>query len=197
MSVFPLTSITLLQKISAKITGEREAAWVRFFDFYTPAIRKFVEWHDSVHDPDDVVQDIYIKIVDVVQNGKYDSSRGSFRAFLSTMIRNHLTSLYRKDLARREGMHVNIDDYEIPIAADAGSEIDAKWTLARKITAIEHVLTKTAISSQTREIYKAYTIDGLSVEEIEQRFGVNKSNIYKIKSRVEKMASIIERELRK
>ena len=30
-----------------------------------------------------------------------------------------------------------------------------------------------------------------------QQFGVNKSNIYKIKSRVEKMASIIERELRK
>ena len=30
MSVFPMTSMTLLQKIAVEITGEREAAWIRF-----------------------------------------------------------------------------------------------------------------------------------------------------------------------
>lgn len=195
MSVFPMTSMTLLQKIAVEITGEREAAWIRFFDLYTPAIRKFVEWHDSTHDPDDVIQDIYIKLVDVVQCGKYDSSKGTFRAFLATMIRNHLVSLYRKESVRGSGLHVSIDEIEIPVSADAAMELDMKWMLARRQSAIEHVLTKTAMNAQTRDIYRAYAIDELPVEEIEDRFGVNRNYIYKIKSRIEKMAEIIEREL--
>ena len=195
MSVFPNTSMTLLQKIAVQVTGEREAAWVRFFDLYTPAIRKFVEWHDSTHDPDDIVQDIYIKLVDVVQTGKYDSSKGSFRAFLATMIRNHLISLYRKEAVRGAGMHVNIEDVEIPVQADAAFAIDAKWQLARHQSAIEHVLTKTAMTAQTREIYKVYVLDERPVEEVEAKFKVSRNYIYKIKSRIEKMALIIEREL--
>lgn len=195
MSVFPLTSMTLLQKIALEVTGEREAAWVRFFDLYTPAIRKFAEWHDSTHDPDDVVQDIYIKLVNAVQSGKYDSSKGSFRAFLATMIRNHLVSLYRKDMARGAGMHVNIDDIDVSVASDAAIAMDAEWLLARRQSAIEHVLTKTAMAAQTREIYMAYAVEGLPVEAVESKFNVSKNYIYKIKSRIEKMAAIIEREL--
>ena len=121
-----MTSMTLLQKIAVEITGEREAAWIRFFDLYTPAIRKFVEWHDSTHDPDDVIQDIYIKLVDVVQCGKYDSSKGTFRAFLATMIRNHLVSLYRKESVRGGGLHMSIDEIEIPVSADAAMHLTAE-----------------------------------------------------------------------
>ena len=195
MSVFPLTSMTLLQKIALEVTGEREAAWVRFFDLYTPAIRKFAQWHDSTHDPDDVVQDIYMKLVEVVQSGKYDSSKGTFRAFLSTMIRNHLVSLYRKEAARGAGQHVNIDDVDVPVSEDVAVAIDARWLSARRQSALEHVLTKTAMAAQTREIYKAYVVDGVPVEEVEKRFGVSRNYIYKIKSRIEKMVAVVEREL--
>ncbi len=195
MSVFPETSMTLLDKIALEGSSEREAAWVRFFDLYTPAIRKFVEWHDPSRDPDDIIQDIYIKLLGVVQSGKYDSSKGTFRAFLATMIRNHLASLYRKESARGAGLHVNIDDVEVPVSVDAAMIIDAKWELARRQSAIEHVLTKTAMTAQTREIYKAYVQDERPVEEVEARFKVSRNYIYKIKSRIEKMAAIIEREL--
>ena len=61
MSLFPLTSLTLLQKLAVEKTGGNEASWVRFFNLYTPAIRRFVEWNDHVHDPDDVVQEVYLK----------------------------------------------------------------------------------------------------------------------------------------
>lgn len=55
MSLFPPTSLTLLQKLAVEVTGGNEAAWVRFFGLYTPAMRRFVEWNDKVHDPDDVI----------------------------------------------------------------------------------------------------------------------------------------------
>ena len=73
MSAFPETSMTLLKKLAVQVTGEREAAWVCFFGLYEPAIKRFVAWHDSSHDPDDVVQDIFLKLVSVVQSGGYDS----------------------------------------------------------------------------------------------------------------------------
>ena len=159
MSAFPETSMTLLKKIAVQVTGEREAAWV--------------------HDPDDVVQDIFLKLVSVVRSGGYDSSRGSFRAFLATMIRRHLVSLYRKDQARGTGLHVDIEDVEPTVPADVAEQIDIKWRMARHQSAIEHVLTKTAISAQSRDIYHAYVEEGRSLGEVDQ--GGNLQN--KVKSR--------------
>ena len=194
MSAFPETSLTLLKKIAVQVTGEREAAWVRFFGLYEPAIKRFVAYHDSTHDPDDVVQDIFLKLVNIVQSGGYSSDMGSFRAFLATMIRRHLVSLFRKDRARGAGLHVDIDDVEPSVPADVAEQIDIKWRMARHQSAIEHVLTKTAISAQSRDIYRAYVEEGRSLDEVAAQFGVTKAVIYKIKSRVEQMAAIIEAE---
>ena len=194
MSAFPETSLTLLKKIAVQVTGEREAAWVRFFGLYEPAIRRFVAWHDSSHDPEDVVQDIFLKLVNVVQSGGYSPGKGSFRAFLATMIRRHLVSLYRKDQARGAGQCVDIDDVEPSIPADIAEQIDLKWRLARHQSAVEHVLTKTAISAQSRAIYRDYVEEGRPLDEVAAQFGVTKAVIYKIKSRVEQMAAIIEAE---
>lgn len=194
MSAFPETSLTLLKKIAVQVTGEREAAWVRFFGLYEPAIKRFVAYHDSTHDPDDVVQDIFLKLVNIVQSGGYSSDMGSFRAFLATMIRRHLVSLFRKDRARGAGLHVDIDDVEPSVPADVAEQIDIKWRMARHQSAIEHVLTKTAISAQSRDIYRVYVEEGRSLDEVAAQFGVTKAVIYKIKSRVEQMAAIIEAE---
>ena len=194
MSAFPETSMTLLKKIAVQVTGEREAAWVRFFGLYEPAIKRFVAYHDSTHDPDDVVQDIFLKLVNIVQSGGYSSDMGSFRAFLATMIRRHLVSLFRKDRARGAGLHVDIDDVEPSVPADVAEQIDIKWRMARHQSAIEHVLTKTAISAQSRAIYRAYVEEERPLEEVATQFGVTPAAVYKIKSRVEQMASIIEEE---
>ncbi len=194
MNVFPATSQTLLQKLAAQITGERESAWVRFFGLYEPAIKRFVTYHDSDHDPEDVAQEIFLKLVNVVKSGGYSPAKGRFRAFLATMIRRHLVSLYRKDQARGAGMFVDIDEVELTVPPDIAEQIDAKWRMARHQSAIEHVLTKTAISAQSRAIYRAYVEDEMPLEEVSARFGVTKTAIYKIKSRVGQMAAIVEEE---
>ena len=110
------------------------------------------------------------------------------------MIRRHLVSLYRKDQARGAGLHVNIDDVEPSVPADVAEQIDLKWSIARHQSAIEHVLTKTAISAQSRAVYRAYVEDGMPLDEVVAKFGVTKAAVYKIKSRVEQMAAIIEDE---
>ena len=196
MSMFPLTSLTLLQKLAVEVTGASEAAWVRFFGLYTPAIRRFVEWNDHVHDPDDVVQEVYLKLVEIIRSGKYNPDKARFRTFLALLIRRQLIPLYRQDQARHVDDRCSIDDLteELSVPSEQQEKIDLSWAKAKHEAAVEHVLTKVAMKAQSRDIYRAYVIENRPVEEVAAAFGVSSDIIYKVKNRVNKMIEAVEEE---
>lgn len=196
MSLFPPTSLTLLRKLAVEVTGGNEASWVRFFDLYTPAIRRFVEWNDHVHDPDDVVQEVYLKLVEIIRAGKYNPDKARFRTFLALLIRRQLITLYRQDQARHVVDRCSIDDLteELSVPSDQREKIDLDWAKAKHEAAVEHVLTKVAMKAQSRDIYRAYVIEDRSVEDVAATFGVTPDIIYKVKNRVNKMIEAVELE---
>ena len=196
MSLFPPTSLTLLHKLAVEVTGGNEASWVRFFDLYTPAIRRFVEWNDHVHDPDDVVQEVYLKLVEIIRAGKYNPDKARFRTFLALLIRRQLITLYRQDQARHVADRCSIDDLteELSVPSDQREKIDLSWAKAKHEAAVEHVLTKVAMKAQSRDIYRAYVIEERSVEDVAATFGVTPDIIYKVKNRVNKMIEAVEAE---
>lgn len=196
MSLFPPTSLTLLHKLAVEVTGGNETAWVRFFDLYTPAIRRFVEWNDHVHDPDDVVQEVYLKLVEIIRAGKYNPDKARFRTFLALLIRRQLITLYRQDQARHVADRCSIDDLteELSVPSDQRDKIDLDWAKAKHEAAVEHVLTKVAMKAQSRNIYRAYVIEERSVEDVAAAFDVTPDIIYKVKNRVNKMIEAVEAE---
>ena len=208
MRVFPSTSSTLLQTLAARKTGVSEAAWVRFFELYTPAMRRFIEMNDHTHDPDDVIQDVYVSLVDILENNRYDADKSRFRTFLAMLIRRRLVSLYRREEARRDdGAKISLEvlrgngeldsasmPCELIVPASQPDEIDLSWARAKHEAAVEHVLTKTALSVQTKSVYRAYVIEGLPIDEVEREFGVSRDVIYKIKFRVDSAIAVIEEE---
>lgn len=196
MSLFPPTSLTLLHKLAVEVTGGNEASWVRFFDLYTPAIRRFVEWNDHVHDPDDVVQEVYLKLVEIIRAGKYNPDKARFRTFLALLIRRQLITLYRQDQARHVADRCSIDDLteELSVPSDQREKIDLDWAKAKHEAAVEHVLTKVAMKAQSRDIYRAYVIEERPVEDVAATFGVTPDIIYKVKNRVNKMIEAVEAE---
>lgn len=196
MSLFPPTSLTLLHKLAVEVTGGNEASWVRFFELYTPAIRRFVEWNDHVHDPDDVVQEVYLKLVEIIRAGKYNPDKARFRTFLALLIRRQLITLYRQDQARHVADRCSIDDLteELSVPSDQREKIDLDWAKAKHEAAVEHVLTKVAMKAQSRDIYRAYVIEERSVEDVAAAFGVTPDIIYKVKNRVNKMIEAVEAE---
>ncbi len=56
------------------------------------------------------------------------------------------------------------------------------------------MLTKTALSVQTKSVYRAYVIEGRPIDEVEREFGVSRDVIYKIKFRVDSAIAVIEEE---
>ncbi|MCR5839715.1 MAG: sigma-70 family RNA polymerase sigma factor [Kiritimatiellae bacterium] len=186
----------MLQKLAVEVTGGNEASWVRFFNLYTPAIRRFVEWNDHVHDPDDVVQEVYLKLVEIIRAGKYDADKARFRTFLSLLIRRELITLYRQDEARHAADRCSIDDLpeELAVPSEQRDQVDLSWAKAKHEAAVEHVLTKVAMKQQSREIYRAYVLEDRPIEEVSAAFGVTPDIIYKVKNRVNKMIEAVELE---
>ena len=80
------------------------------------------------------------------------------------------------------------------VPALQATEIDLKWARAKHAAAVEHVLTKTALSAQSKRVYRAHVLEGRSAEEVAVEFGISKNLVGQIKFRVDKAVSIIEEE---
>jgi len=192
-SIFPNTSITLLRSIAAEKTGGNEEEWARFFELYHPAMRKFVAMKTSRNDVDDIVQDVLVKLVDVLRNGKYVPQEGvKFRSYLARLLYNELVSHFRKDRVRGDGNFVPVDDVSIPVDSDAALAMDVQWRLALHQSAVEHVLTKTALAEQSKAVYRAYAIDERPIDEVAAEFGLTRNYVSQIKTRVDKMVAAVE-----
>ena len=197
MGMFPSTSLELLKRLAAEVTGRYDASWERFFALYTPAIRRFVELNDSTHDPDDVVQDVYLQLVKVLRAGKYKPEKARFRTFLAMLIRRQLISLYRKENARGRVNFVPFEELESDPIVDPsqGEELDLCWARARHDAVVSHILTKTALSDQSKRVYKAFLSGGKTLKEIAAENGISENLVRQIKFRVDKRIEILEEEI--
>ena len=197
MSVFPATSYTLIQKLAVEATGGNDAAWVRFFDLYTPAMNRFVQLIDHNHDPDDVIQEVYIHLGKILEEQKYKAEKAQFRTFLKMLIRRQLIGIYRHERAHGAGETVPMDELtdEPSVPPEQGAALDLAWDRARHEAAVEHVLTKTALSAKTKAVYRAHVLEGKSAEEVCGEFGIDNNYLRQIKFRVEKAIAIVEAEL--
>lgn len=195
MSAFPETSVTLLSKLAAQITGEDEANWARFVDLYVPAIRDFARHRGDGRDVDDVVQEVLAGLVRVLRSGSFSvrEGKGNFRAYLAKMILSQLYMAYRREKARGLGLNVPLDDVQPSVSSESvTAAIDAEWAAARHRAAVEHVLTKTLVSDLNKRLYRAYVLDDRPIDEVAREFGVTRNQVSQAKVRIGRMVAAIE-----
>lgn len=212
MSAFPETSFTLLEKIRQLAPGKDGAAWQRLWDMYAPALRQFVVWKGGERNADDIVQQVLIKLVDVLRTGQYNVEKGRFHSYLATMAYNEVHMQRRKEVARRQDDHMPIDKFvdegvndgmeklETPDAlkaadSPAGDSLDEDWRRALVAAAVEHVLTKTALSERDRSVYRQFKQEERPIEEVAKAFGLSRNNVSKICSRIDQRIVAFGREM--
>lgn len=192
MSDLPDTPVTLIARMAAQMTGEDEAGWVKFFDLYQPVIRHFAEYAGAKTDSEDVVQEVLIKLVDVFRRGVWKPEKGRFRAYLATITRREVINRWQKAQARAEGRQIPIDDAEIAVEPEAAALLDAKWRLAQRTAAIEHVLTRTALAQKSKDIYRAYAMEERPIGDVAKAFGVSRNVVSQTKTRIDAMIADYE-----
>ena len=77
---------------------------------------------------------------------------------------------------------------------DAAAIVDVKWRLARRKAAVEWALTKTALSAQSKAVYRAYVMEGRPIGDVAAKFNIARNSVSQIKTRVERMVAAIENE---
>ena len=196
MSTFPETSFTLIAKIKDLAKGQDSAVWNRFWDLYAPAMRAFAAFKGGDANADDIVMTVLGKLVEVLRSGQFDPAKGSFHSYLATMIYNEVHMQHRKDVVRKTGAHVPIDEAMTEdLVAPASTDVDVDWQRAILAAAVEHVLTKTALSERDRAVYRFYVQENHSLDETVEKFHLLRNTISQIKTRIEKRIATIGREM--
>ena len=203
--MIPDTPQTLLRKIAEYAQGDDAAEWSKFVELYEPVIRLYIAQSGtaSASDADDIVQDIFVKLVNVLRNGEYKREKGRFRNYLATMVRRLLIDRHRREMARpgraastkppQEGSQSieSADDLPSP-CPDPAAIVDMRLALARHAAAVEHVLSRTMIERRTVAAYREYAIDGQPAVEVAARHGMTVNNLRQLKHRIDRMISAVE-----
>ena len=193
-SEFIRTQLTILRRLAVEKTGEDEATWARFFELYYPAMVAFATHIGAKESAEDVVQDVLVKLVDVLKHGRYDRRPCvSFHSYVKAMIRNTLNDLYRREKARGAGLKVELNEAIVEDMESSdpgvGELLDEQWAWSCYESAVRHVLEKSAMSPQSKAVYRAYVLDERPLDEVAKEFGVSKNMVSQIKTRVERMVS--------
>lgn len=201
MSAFPETSTTLLARLAERETGIDQAAWLIFFERYQPVMVEYARMRGAGDDAEDVVQEVFADLAKTFKAGRYVRDKGRFKNYLAKMLRNELVSRFRREQARPDRDGVNITttsvaankELQVEPSFDEIEADDEAWELARHRAAVEHVLSRTALSEQSRMIYRELIATGDNCAEVARRLGLPAATVRQVKSRVTRMIAAFKK----
>lgn len=195
---WPQTPRSILTRLASLAAGEDEAEWARFVELYGPAIDRFVRMQDPAmtdEDVEDMVQDTLAKLVPLLRRKAFNPRRAKFSTWLGTIVRRQMVDRMRRRKVRNMDAHVPLTPEMAPSdVPDPAEKIDRDWRLACQQAAVRHVFTHSALSEQSRRIYRMSTEDGLSTKEIAHRLGLAENAVRAIRSRVARMIAAVARQ---
>ena len=196
MSMFPNTPTALLTRIAADATGEDEAVWTELVELYQPAMRGFLLKHGAQEsDVDDLVQNVFVKLVGILREGKYDKCRGRFRAYLSTLLIHELIGSVRKAQARMEHRRMPVEEDSAVVEPEVLVAVEREWLSECHETAVRHILENTALAETSKEVFRELERTDDTCEAVARRLGLAASSVRQIKSRISRMVQALEKRM--
>lgn len=148
---FPPTSMSLIQLAAQKDAPMWKEAWERFFRAYWPPLYTYLRRTGSpTEQAQDILQEFFFEGLERGLLAKFDPSRGKFRSWVRSCLRNQRLELHRHEARRRdhrplEFLETEMAEAEIARspAADAEDSFEQEWNrrlLARAIDGLAQKL---------------------------------------------------------
>ncbi|HEV3025002.1 MAG TPA: sigma-70 family RNA polymerase sigma factor [Pirellulales bacterium] len=174
------TRVSLLERVRDAADA---AAWSEFVALYQPLLRSYVRKRGvNEHDADDVVQDVFTRLVPVLARFELDPVRGRFRTWLWQVTHSALA-----DWARRRGVRARAEqgwaDLQQPAATE---EPEAEWRDMYHRRILEVVLARVRESAQTTSwaCFEGRILEGRPAAELAAELGVSSNAVYVNASRL-------------
>ena len=183
MTAIPITQPSLLVRL--RDAHDREA-WERFVDLYAPLVFAFVRKRGLQEaDAADLTQDVLRQVALSAKSLVYDPQRGSFRAWLFTVVRNRLTDHWRA--ARPEHSGSGDSSQWRQVTEQLVSESDsAEWDLAYE-RQLFHFAAKQVRGDFTDATWQAFwqtAVEGREGKSVAEELGLTIAAVYLAKGRV-------------
>lgn len=168
--------------------AQDEKAWSDFTAYYSQFILKLL-WcmHIPRQDMEEVSQEVLIKLWKGLPS--YDSTRGPFRPWMSTVIRNAVNNYQREAITRKsrmQGFSETIPSGPLPELAsedDFAALVEKEW---------KHYITNLAME-RLRKVFSGKAIEafdrflqGETVERIAEEMKIGVDTVYTLRNRVKK-----------
>lgn len=184
MTNSPETQPSLLARL--RDTGD-EQAWSRFVDLYGPLIYNYLRGQ-GLQDADvaDLTQDILRQVASAAKNFEYDPSRGTFRGWLFTVVRNRLRTHWRQEPGRGQGEGGSAAFEKIQAVVDESPGPAAEWEAAFERQVFQHAadLIRDDFSEATWQAFWRTAVEGQSGRLVAEQLQLTPAAVYLARGRV-------------
>jgi len=188
------TQMPILPRRDGEMADEDVAIWTRIFELYHPVMVAFATRVGVRENAEVVAISVRVKLLDALKQGRDERRPGSsFRRRIKTMICNAMNDLCRREKARGEGRDIEPNEAAVGSQTSLERNVDEflneLWVKSCQEAAVKCVLGNSAISQQTKDIYRSYVLDGRPIDEVAMTFGVSVKLVSQVKTRVDRMIS--------
>ena len=184
------TRATMFQRLRANETISRDEAWHSFHKKYQPIIAGFARNANlPTSDIDDLIQEIFSKFIQIVNDFEYDPSKGRFRGFLKTMTVNAVRSKQRK---KKEQEMPELAEPASSAEVSLESSFEKEW--AHGILRRAFVEVRNQFEEKTWNAFELTGLRGIASNIAAKELGVSHESVRSAKSRItKKLAETVAR----
>lgn len=174
---------SLLLRLNADGTLERELGWQDFYDRYVPLITGFARRAGArEEEAEDVAHEVMANFFRASSRFEYDPSAGRFRGYLKAATLNAMRARWRR---RKDMLDVDAgSDLPIEDRVDVDDAWDREWMRHLIGRAFATVQEKGKQSQQSWEAFELYGRRGVPIDEVAERLGMKPDAIRQAKSRI-------------
>lgn len=119
--------------ICSDIEQDDDQAWTAFYAAFAPIMRAYAV-RRGCDEPDDAVQDVFVKFVAAVRDGRFRArSAAETCSYLKTQVVRQVIDYHRRAKARCRDMTVEIDEIEIAVPAAVPQIVEAREEAAIRV----------------------------------------------------------------
>ena len=105
-----------------------EVSWVRFLNVYRPLVWMLGEkYRFNTNEKEELMQQVVNDFFNAQDKFTYDPSKGSFRGYLYTVIRNRITAMARERKIRRSELHLENEEALEHVIDNEGLQEGTQW----------------------------------------------------------------------
>lgn len=184
------------QTLIEQLKADDPAAWELLYELYSPLICHWAKGNGVTcpHEQENVVQDVFTKVIKNIGGYRELEGRGSFPGWLHTITRNHIHTKRNGELATVGGSNWQKRLHEIPFPKLPTSQrFDSVWERRQKhvdqkskfVSSIFDWIDKRYKSKKrNKSVLKDLLMDSKPANEVARDHNVTTNVIYQIKSRM-------------